>query len=86
MLLAAGPGAQQISPGIEVQGARWRDYLAGEKKILMLDDAAGHEQARPLPGTAGSLMLITSRRRLAALEYATVISLNILTQVRPRNC
>jgi len=43
----------------------------------MLDDAAGDEQARPLlPGTAGSLMLIASRRRLAAPEDAAVIGLD----------
>jgi len=46
----------------------------------MLDDAAGHEQVRPLlPGTAGNSMLITSRRRLAALEDAAVISLDTPT-------
>ena len=46
----------------------------------MLDDAAGHEQVRPLlPGTPGSLVLITSRRRLAALDDAAVVSLDTLT-------
>src|SRR5262249_9482907 len=46
----------------------------------LLDDAAGHEQVRPLlPGTAGSLVLITSRRRLTALEDAAVISLDTLS-------
>ena len=46
----------------------------------MLDDAAGHQQVRPLlPGTPGSLVLITSRRRLAALEDAAVLSLDTLT-------
>jgi tetratricopeptide (TPR) repeat protein len=45
----------------------------------VLDDAAGHQQVRPLlPGTPGSLVLVTSRRRLTALEDATVISLDVL--------
>ena len=71
LLLAAGVGAAQIPPGAEARAARWRDYAAGKKILLLLDDAAGHEQVRPLlPGTAGSLVLITSRRRLAALEDA----------------
>ena len=56
-----------------------RDALAGKKVLLVLDDAAGYEQVRPLlPGTPGSLVLITSRRRLAALEDADVVSLDTL--------
>jgi tetratricopeptide (TPR) repeat protein len=80
LLLASGLAAQQIPPGLEARAARWRDYLAGKKILLVLDDAAGHQQVRPLlPGTPGSLVLITSRRRLAALEDAAVISLDTLT-------
>src|SRR5262249_6227951 len=79
LLLTTGLTAQQIPPGLEARAARWRDYLAGKKILLVLDDAAGHQQVRPLlPGTAGSLVLITSRRRLAALEDAAVISLDPL--------
>ena len=53
--------------------------MAGKKVLLLLDDAAGHEQVRPLlPGTAGSLVLVTSRRRLTALEGAAVVSLDTL--------
>ena len=79
LLLTAGAGAQQIPPGLEARAGLWRDYLAGKKVLLLLDDAAGHEQVRPLlPGTAGSLVLVTSRRRLAALEVAQAISLDTL--------
>ena len=80
LLLTAGAAAQQIPPGVEARAARWRDFAAGKKILLLLDDAAGHEQVEPLlPGTACSLVLITSRRRLTALEDATVLSVDTLT-------
>jgi len=80
LLLTAGVGAQQIPPGLQARAARWRDYLAGKKVLLLLDDAASHEQVTPLlPGTAGSLVLITSRRHLTALQDAAAISLDTLT-------
>jgi transcriptional regulator with XRE-family HTH domain len=80
LLLTAGVAAAQIPPGLEARAARWRDQVAGKKILLLLDDAAGHEQVRPLlPGAAASLVLVTSRRRLAALDDAAVISLGTLT-------
>jgi tetratricopeptide (TPR) repeat protein/DNA-binding XRE family transcriptional regulator len=79
LLRAAGLGADAIPAGLDARAGCWRDCLAGKKVLLVLDDATGHEQVRPrLPGTAGSLVLITSRRRLTALEDATVISLDTL--------
>ena len=79
LLLTAGLAPQQIPPGVEARSARWRGQVAGKKILLLLDDAAGHEQVWPLlPGTAGSLVLVTSRRRLTALADATVISLDTL--------
>ena len=80
LLLTAGLAPQQIPPSMEARAARWRDHLAGKKILLLLDDAVGHEQVRPLlPGTAGSLVLITSRRRLTALEDVAVVSLDVLS-------
>ena len=79
LLLTAGVGAQQIPPGLQARAGLWRDYLAGKKILLLLDDAASHEQVTPLmPGTADSLVLITSRRHLTALEDAAAISLDTL--------
>ena len=59
--------------------ALWRDRLAGQQLLLILDDAANSEQVRPLlPGAGGSLVLVTSRRHLSALEDARTISLDTL--------
>jgi tetratricopeptide (TPR) repeat protein/transcriptional regulator with XRE-family HTH domain len=80
LLMTAGVAVQQIPPEVEARAGRWRDHIAGKKMLLLLDDAAGHEQVRPLlPGTSGSLVLVTSRRRLTALEDSAVISLGTLS-------
>ena len=82
LLLTSGLAAAQIPPGLDARAGRWRDHVAGKKILLLLDDAAGHEQIQPLlPGTAGSLILVTSRRRLTALEDAAVISLDTFSPV-----
>jgi tetratricopeptide (TPR) repeat protein/transcriptional regulator with XRE-family HTH domain len=79
LLLTAGVGAQSIPPGLPARAARWRDWLAGKKVLLVLDDAASHEQVSPLlPGTGSSLVLVTSRRHLTALADAAAISLEVL--------
>jgi len=79
LLLTAGVPAGQIPPGLDARAGRWRDCVADRRILLLLDDAAGHEQVRPLlPGTAGSLVMVTSRRRLIALDDATGISLDTL--------
>ncbi|HEX6857126.1 MAG TPA: NB-ARC domain-containing protein, partial [Streptosporangiaceae bacterium] len=81
LLLTAGVAVQQIPPGTEARAGRWRDHVAGKRILLLLDDVAGHEQVRPLlPGTSGSLVLVTSRRRLTALEDSAVISLGTLSE------
>ena len=79
LLLTMGVAPDRIPPGLEERSAAWRGHLAGKKVLLVLDDAAGSEQVRPLlPGTAGCLVLVTSRRRLTALEEATPLSLDTL--------
>ena len=79
LLLTAGVSASQIPPGMEARMALWRDRLAGKQLLLVLDDAASSEQVRPLlPGVGSSLVLVTSRRHLSALEDATALSLDTL--------
>ena len=45
----------QIPAEVEERAQLWRDRLAGKRILLVLDDAATHEQVEPLmPGTGGS--------------------------------
>jgi transcriptional regulator with XRE-family HTH domain len=79
LLLTAGVPAGQIPASLEARMALWRDRMAERQLLLVLDDAASSEQVLPLlPGTGGSLVLVTSRRHLSALDDATAISLDTL--------
>jgi tetratricopeptide (TPR) repeat protein len=80
LLLNNGLAAAQIPADLDARIALWRDRMADMKVLLLLDDAVGHEQVRPLlPESADSLVLITSRRRLVALDDAVSISLDTLS-------
>src|SRR6202042_489534 len=77
-----GVPAGQIPADLQARTGLWRDRLAGGQLLLILDDAAGSEQVLPLlPGAGGSLVLVTSRRHLSALDDATAISLDTLPAV-----
>lgn len=79
LLLTTGVAAEQIPTALHDRAALWRSHLAGKRVLLLLDDAAGHEQVEPLlPATPGSLVLITSRRHLSALDDATSICLETM--------
>jgi tetratricopeptide (TPR) repeat protein/transcriptional regulator with XRE-family HTH domain len=80
LLLTIGVQAGQVPSGLQARTALWRDQLASRRLLLVLDDAVSSEQVLPLlPGSGGSLILVTSRRHLTALEGATAISLDSLT-------
>lgn len=80
LLQMVGVVASRIPVGLEARAQMWRDQVAGKRLLLVYDDASGHDQVRPLlPGTAGSLVLITSRRHLTALEDVQAISLEALS-------
>ncbi|MFD8935182.1 tetratricopeptide repeat protein [Streptomyces sp. NPDC059578] len=87
-LLAADGVAQEVIPNgadplstLDARAAMWRDRLAGKRVLLILDDAVDQEQVEPLlPNAAECLVLITSRRRLAALPDTVVLALDTLTR------
>ena len=80
LLLTTGLRAEHIPAGTEERAALWRARVAGQRLLLVLDDAVDSEQVRPLiPGDGGILVLVTSRRHLTVLEDARVISLETLS-------
>jgi tetratricopeptide (TPR) repeat protein len=80
LLQSAGVDAGQIPSGVGARARLWRHWLVGKRLLLVLDDAVDSDQVRPLlPGMGESLVLITSRRRLSALEDTHTISLDTLS-------
>ncbi|MFC0109605.1 tetratricopeptide repeat protein [Kibdelosporangium aridum] len=79
LLLTIGIAVEQIPATLDERSRLWREKLAGKRVLLLLDDALRPEQVRPLlPGCPGSLLLVTSRRRMEALEDVQPLSLEVL--------
>ncbi|WP_223199155.1 AfsR/SARP family transcriptional regulator [Solihabitans fulvus] len=79
LLRALGVAGREIPAAVDQRSALWRAELAGRKVLVVLDNAADAAQVRPLlPGTSASLVLVTSRRRLADLDAARTLSLDVL--------
>ena len=65
LLLATGATRDEVPDDLEARAAAFRARLADRRVLLVLDDAVRAGQVVPLvPGTAGSAVLVTSRRLL----------------------
>lgn len=65
LLRRLGVPDDQVPADIEDRAALWRSRLAGRRALILLDDADGTEQVRPLlPGSPSCLVLITTRRAI----------------------
>lgn len=81
LLRAIGVPGEKIPERLDARSALWRAELAGKRALLVLDNAASAAQVRPLlPGAAGCLTLVTSRRRLTDLDTAQTLSLDVLSR------
>jgi DNA-binding SARP family transcriptional activator/tetratricopeptide (TPR) repeat protein len=71
--------AAQIPGTIGERSALWRAQLSHRRAVVILDDAAGHDQIRPLlPVTGRCLILITTRRRLPDYPGSRTLTLDVL--------
>jgi DNA-binding SARP family transcriptional activator/tetratricopeptide (TPR) repeat protein len=85
---AFGVAPQQIPVSLAAQTALYRSLLAGRRVLVLLDNARDTEQVRPLlPGTAGCLVIVTSRSQLSslvALDQAQPLPLDVLPDAEAR--
>ncbi|GAB1690091.1 tetratricopeptide repeat protein [Krasilnikovia sp. M28-CT-15] len=78
-LHALGVARSLIPADAQARTSLYRDRLAGTRTLLVLDNVSAVEQIRPLlPGASGSLVLVTSRRRLTSLDDAFPLTLDAL--------
>ncbi|TDC46682.1 hypothetical protein E1281_27475 [Actinomadura sp. KC345] len=74
-------GAAHAFDDLDELVAFWRSATAGLRLLLVLDNASGADQVRPLlPAGADSRVLVTSRHRLVGLDVDRRISLGPLTR------
>jgi tetratricopeptide (TPR) repeat protein len=82
-LSALGIPSDQIPVDLDRAAALFRTVLADRRVLVVLDDARSAEQVRPLlPGSPGSVVVVTSRYRLGGLvasDGAAHLALDVLT-------
>jgi DNA-binding SARP family transcriptional activator len=85
---ALGVPAARIPAGTQAQAGLYRSLLASQRMLILLDNARDAAQVRPLlPGSAGCLVLVTSRNELtglAATDGARLLTVDVLTGAEAR--
>ncbi|MGW2821021.1 AfsR/SARP family transcriptional regulator [Streptomyces sp. NPDC001443] len=67
-LVAVGVASQAVPEGLDARAALYRSVLAGQRLLIVLDNAADTEQVEPLlPAVPGCLVVVSSRNRLSGL-------------------
>ncbi|MCM0674201.1 tetratricopeptide repeat protein [Micromonospora phytophila] len=80
LLRQLGVPGGRIPAELERRIELWRRELAGRRSVVVLDNAASAEQVLPLlPVVPGTVMIVTSRRRLPGLDIGPPESLPLMT-------
>ncbi len=83
-LRALGVPPEQIPEDTQDRSGVLRSRLTGRRLLLLIDNAVDADQVRPLlPGTPGSLALVTGRHALRGLvtrDDVTPVALDVLTE------
>ena len=81
LLRSLGVPPPMIPNDLDERTTFYRSTLAETRTLIVLDNAADSAQVRPLlPAAPGCLVLITSRSRLAGLDDAHLLALDVLAR------
>lgn len=81
LLRALGTPADEIPLVIDEAAAKYRTAVAGRRLLMVLDNARDIAQVGPLlPGSAGSAVILTSRRAMSALPGVQYVHLDALSE------
>ena len=81
-LRCLGISPQLVPQDLDARAAFYRNRLASTQTLIVLDNAYSTAQIRPLiPGAAGCLVLVTSRKRLTGLDDVQALPLDVLSEL-----
>jgi DNA-binding SARP family transcriptional activator/tetratricopeptide (TPR) repeat protein len=77
-LRALGVPGEAIPERTDERAEMYRGLLARRRILVLIDDAAGEAQVRPLlPGSGSSVVVVTSRTRLSGLAGARICDVDV---------
>lgn len=84
-LWSLGVAPSAIPAELHAQAGLYRSILAERRMLILLDNCRDWDQIRHLlPGTGGSLVIATSRRRITGAAGARALHLDLLTDAEAR--
>ncbi len=79
LLRLAGMDSSRLPSGLDELTELWHSVTRDRRMLVILDDASGSDQVRPLlPGHSPTAVVVTSRRRLVGLPGVRPVSLDVL--------
>ncbi|WP_314174665.1 AfsR/SARP family transcriptional regulator [Streptomyces winkii] len=80
LLLRSSGAVTELPDSLDERAARWREWTARHRALVILDNARTTQQVTPLlPGAPACRAIVTSRNRLVGLDGATPLFLDVLS-------